>query len=619
MREVLYAIQRAVDVADVHVAYETARKSDPLIRGRARGVLRDALLAAETATTLRTGEYLEAHQLRLAYLFVAKAPFDRALVDDVAAIERAYVAAIASAPPSRPRWTRSLALVLSVGLVSVAAYGARALLDQRAHAAAMAAASQLAGTSDLKKLDVVTRALGSDLPAFLIALDQRTETLRSGRDAVGATQALDAAATKLLAQDLRGPLGDDGFARLTQLVEDAKDAAAAPIAPTGEDAKSDAFGKTVSALDDLFAKRGLAYFLDGDVISDLQTGKRLVLVYAFTIEGVTRFAAATGPLRALTLRRLDNLNWSQALLGFTRPGLRDALVLLDQVDEQLVTYVLPALAPDASMRLFDDDDRSGATVTLVERRAGEIVRSELGAMTELDHAEVEELGRLLERRHDAFRRMADSVRNRGLILREPGTLRLEPDLVTQLRGAVPNDLLADVISVDQKLADSSFVTSFTLVRAALVASIARHEAQHRLDYAAPDGLRMPEALAKYTGAPRRPNDLPTRARAELSAYVAQVARDDRAARTAFTLLSRFLFSRRAQGTAESYAAVVAFEVFAKELGITIATPLVGQGQIDRASASATYLELSSRSSVDLRAAATRAWSSLYGVPFPELK
>ena len=94
--------------------------------------------------------------------------------------------------------------------------------------------------------------------------------------------------------------------------------------------------------------------------------------------------APVEPVRALELRRVDALNWSHTLLGFTRPQLREALVLLEQVDEQIATRVGPSLAPDASWPLFDAAHPAAepAVVKRVDARAGEIARAELGGAAE---------------------------------------------------------------------------------------------------------------------------------------------------------------------------------------------------------------------------------------------
>src|SRR4029079_9462073 len=96
------------------------------------------------------------------------------------------------------------------------------------------------------------------------------------------------------------------------------------------DPTADAMLAAAGALDDALAAAGLGYFVDGDVITD-RDGRRMVIVYSFTVERVTLFSA--GPLdhanvvRALHVRRLDTLNWSHTLLGFTRPHLRHAVIL----------------------------------------------------------------------------------------------------------------------------------------------------------------------------------------------------------------------------------------------------------------------------------------------------
>ncbi|MGF1465796.1 MAG: hypothetical protein ACFCGT_06655 [Sandaracinaceae bacterium] len=65
-------------------------------------------------------------------------------------------------------------------------------------------------------------------------------------------------------------------------------------------------------------------------------------------------------------------------LGFTRPQVRDALVLLSRVEGHLTDRLLPALGPAAPMPLVDDEARTlGPWADEAEARAGDEVQHRL--------------------------------------------------------------------------------------------------------------------------------------------------------------------------------------------------------------------------------------------------
>jgi hypothetical protein len=377
------------------------------------------------------------------------------------------------------------------------------------------------------------------------------------------------------------------------------------------------------AFDDELAAAGLGYFVDGDVITDLRTGHRLVIIYAFTVESVSLFSSNGATIRALDLRRLDHLNWSQSLLGFTRPHLREALVLLDQVDEQLVSYVLPGLGKGARIELFDPADASvsPATRDAVEIRAGELTRADYGGAPGLDAGRAERLGGLLTRRRELFEGFEKRVSARGLTLRTPDKLRLDKDYDAALAGAVPQSDLDELRALDDEVGEKPFLDTYARLRDVLVDSVERHEAQHRLDYARLDPLPMPRPLEALVGAAGEGEQhrFASQTRAELSAYLGELSRDERTTKVNLTMISRFLFKKQMQGMAESYSAVVIFEGLAEELGLPRGAGLVTRGNILRERAAEIYLALTAQPPEALRAAAARLWTKLFEGPLPELK
>src|SRR5690606_25268197 len=142
----------------------------------------------------------------------------------------------------------------------------------------------------------------------------------------------------------------------------------------------------------------------------------------------------------------------------------------------------------------------------------------------------------------------------------------------------------------------------------LLASVERHEVQHRLDYGRPRPLPMPAQLAAFVGPLRASDGTPhhgaARSLAELSAYLAELARDRQTVRTGLSVLAQFLIMPAHWGTAECYAAIVLLEELTRELAIEGAS-LVQGGEIDRMRVTDLYLALTAMPPDTVRAAARR--------------
>jgi hypothetical protein len=635
----LAAIARAVEVGgDLDAANEALARHDPLRRRGARRLVRDAYVDALISTRIKKGDEANRHAMRLAYLGLAGAPPDPAITDDPGAVAAAYAAAIAGRRHriSRFWWATALLVLLLAGGVSSAVFSAYRVFYPRRYDASDRAAPPprgafAGGGKPSIPSPAVSRALGEDLPALLIALDQWSRARRDGGPRLAELEAAAAAArARLLAPAVRAALGPSAAGRLEALLDAARAAGlgdGAPPEPGSPSERASSVSEPLmsatGAFDDELAAAGLGYFVDGDVITDLRTGHRLVIIYAFTVESVSLFRSGSATVRALDLRRLDHLNWSQSLLGFTRPHLREALVLLDQVDEQLVGYVLPGLGNGARIELFDPDDRSvsPATRDAVEIRAGELVRAEYGAAPGLDAGRAERLGRALTRRRELFEGFDKRVSARGLTLAAPRRLRLDKDYDTALAGAVPQSDLDELRRLDDEVGEQPFLDTYARLRDVLVDSVERHEVQHRLDYARTDPLPMPAPLAALVGpaGEGESHRFASQTRAELSAYLGELSRDERTTKVNLTMLSRFLFGKQMQGMAECYSAVVIFEGLAEELEIPSATGLVTRGNIQRERAATLYLALAEKPGEALRSAAARLWAKLFEGPLPELR
>jgi hypothetical protein len=623
------ALERALG-SDPRIEAATAalRRVDPMLRGAARRRLREVVADAQVATQLRQGPDAERHALRLAYLLLSRALPSRAARDDVDAVEAAYEAERTGRGATRFAvwWPTALAITLAAAVVGVGAklVARPAQADGRAPASeAPATESALApplalggafaeGGVPAKAAgdDAVARVLGADLPAFLIALDRRTEARRTHDDAAAreAAAAMKEAGARALDAEARTALGPRGAHALEAILVAA------------QTASGDALGKAAAELDDELAATGRGFFVDADVLTDTEDGKHTVLVYTFRVTSVSVFRAGAQRVNALRLRRLDKLNWSHTLVGFTRPTLRSAAVLLDQLEEQVVTMIAPALVDRAPMTLFDaaaPADLRGA----VEARAGELLRLEYGAIQELDHGAATKLGKLLGERAAIFARNRGTATARGAILIAPKRLRMPEGFAASLAGLVGKEDLSALAQIDAALDDRTRADAFEALRDALADSVERHEVQHRLDAMAPP-RPLPAVLEARVGPLTEDGKerwVATASRAELSAYLGELARDARTPRVGLSLIARFLFDADLHGTPESYAALTILEGLGQALGIDGAGAMLRAGKIDRRAASVVWTGLVAAPPERLRDEAGKLWGRLFGAPLPELR
>ena len=626
----LAAIARALDHGGgIDAACAALRRDDPLLRGRARRRVRAAYADALLATHGKH-EGDGDHALRVAYLAIARAPIAPGAQDDVEAIAAAYDAARSKRPPRRRIWWATVAVTLAIagGAGAAARWLAAPRAPIEAHVAerpgpAPRGAFEVGGVpAPLPGDAVIRRILSSDVPDFLIALDGYADRKRGGAteaDLAKLDAQMAAARDRAVGGEARGALGDGATKALATLLAAARAAALAPMGAAS--AKTSAVAEATGALDDELAAAGAGYFVDGDVLEDSANGKRLALVYAFSVERVRIFQAGDAKVRALHLRRIDRLNWTHALLGFSRPHLRAAAVLLDQLDEQVLTLVAPGLAQGASVRLYEPEAAVPAEQrAAVEARAGELVREEYGALQGISAVASTKLGDALGKRRAMLERIEARAAARGYGLVVPAKLKLPEQFEKSLARIAAEAELRDLHAIGESIASDASAKAFEALRDALASSVERHEVQHRLDSRSP--LPMPEALAARVGPlvqDGRERPPAARARAELSAYLAELARDDRTGRVGLTMIGRFLFDRRLHGSAECYAALAIFEGLAGALAVPDAAPLIVRRSVDRSAVARLYLALAKEPPARIRDAAKRLWEQLFARPLPELR
>ncbi len=455
---------------------------------------------------------------------------------------------------------------------------------------------------------------GSALPDFVIALDAWG---RGTGNASTIAADMQEARAALMGAARKAELSETVVERLSLLVDSALAAASEPDGAI-DDIADDMMKQTLS-LNDALASSGLGFFVDTDLLT-YDKGRRSVLLFSFEVLRVVLYRSSGHDVRTLRVRRLDNLNWTYNLLGFTTPQRRDAVVLDNKIDEHLLE-LLPALSESFSMDPFHLKKQERYTPWFNDTRklATSIIREELGSAGDGD---LVTLGGLLARRSEIYADWSDKLESRGMSLKAPRTLEITWDYRMQMDGLVTQKAMDELDEIQDKLATPAMHTAFAMVREHFAQSVERHEAQHRLDLAALYTLPMPAELAEYVGELKEgylgQGGLRSGSLAEASAYLSELARDPLTPKLNLTLLTGYLLSESKWGMSESYAALVILEGLAEELGIEHGPLVVGR-RIDSATVAALYQQLAKVSSPELRDAAAKLWQRYFQTPLPTLE
>lgn len=550
----------------------------------------------------------ERHVHRLAYLrsvgIVGTHPDDVEGVGD--AFERTPVT---RAPGARSAtWTVLLALALGALTIGAGVWRVTRPLAPVHEELAPRADAWTRGGRPLPGTDAARAVFSDALPRYVIALD-RHRRARGGEDALAAVAELDAASLHLSAAG-EAALGSDATSFLRALADQSRD-----IVDSGGTAAVDSHLRSLDALNETIASLGLGYYVDAEVLRERRTGQHRVYLSTFSVERVRYYRSGDERIRALCLRRLDQLNFVRAVLGFTREQVSDGLVLLDRVTPYLIDHVLPALAEGASMPLVDDASE-GDWIDVVETAAGLDARAEA---TQNLGDRVAVLGTLLGRRRALLDGWRERFAPEGIHVQRPPSYDLDVEAYALLARRVPRQEWRELEAIAEALSDDAPRTSYRELEQLLIASVERHEVQHRLDYSSDTLSTMPAALEAHVG-PLEPdgqeNVRARRALAELSAYLSEIARGPQLVKTNLALFAGHLFNRRSWGTAESYAALVTFEGLGREVGFE--RPLRVGRTIDRAALAELYLALRDVPSARLASLAAELWASLFGRPLPPL-
>ncbi|MFO0709688.1 MAG: hypothetical protein U0353_07595 [Sandaracinus sp.] len=378
------------------------------------------------------------------------------------------------------------------------------------------------------------------------------------------------------------------------------------------------------ALDDALARAGAPFYVDALLLESryerVYGERRRVLASTFRVRERRVFTSGERRITSLDLERLDTLSFERSLLGYTRPDVRYALVLTSRVESYLVTEAIPAMhAPEESVIARGyEDERDAGWVTPFEAAVHEVLREEAGHAAPVES--VRALAAATARRRHAFEALGHELEQEGVRLVVPETYGFDLLELSGVLSMVEPETRREVREAQAGLDAPAVAATYRAIEEAELLSIARHEAQHRVDYEDDRIVAVPDALAAYTGRTESEdlvNRLAERSNAELSAYLSQVAREPTRARSHLVEISRFVMNREAWGMPESYAALVIFEVLAERLGL-VHGPVVVSRRIQRAELAAIFLGARARSGEELAQAAREAWRGLYGVELPEL-
>lgn len=597
-RQVLAALDAGITAGDDNAARAAVRNSSDVVtrgavRRRLERTLIDAALVCDAAQVSRPPI---AHVMRVAALAVAGSPADPS---DEAAVSRAYAERRAPAMPRVPLWSIATLLVTLTVVGGTVWYLANRPGDpprkyQRELPIPSAKAFTTGGTP--LRDEAIDRLLHDELTALVV------DGNKTGANDRG----------KLFAK-LRAP---EALATRPALAKAWSSAMAAFEHALGVEKPqardNDALRETVRELSEAFIKEGLGYHLEG------RFKGRFPIIQAYRVEQVVFVTTNGAPRRVLSLRRLDRLAVTYAVLGMHDEDAGDPTLHLDRIDVNVASSVLPVLAGGRPYPLGDKEWMLWPKNATLASTIGDAVRREYVAALGADGDVARQIADLLVKRGEIIEEWRDKLGRKDIYFISTDELFVPEKLLESLEGGVPNYQRKKVIEIDGTLAELEAPRVHSRIHDLVAATVRRHEAQHGFDYDRDAELRYPAALEDLLGSPfdRQGGARPvaSSARAELSAYLSQVINDPITPHAALWHLVRNVFHRSQWGTGEYYAALVVLEGLAKQLGLDTSGSRRSKGQLDRDRLSVFATKLAALPDDQLRAEATKLWSSLYGEP-----
>ncbi|HEU0033236.1 MAG TPA: hypothetical protein VFQ53_21535 [Kofleriaceae bacterium] len=618
-RHVLAALADGVDAGHEDAARAALARTEWLLRGRARRRLERALIDASLATgesdTFHDPEAAR-HVQRVAALALGKRRLDDP--SDRSAVQAAYDTLPVATVPRGPR---ALLAVMAAATLAIAATivvwpdpphrrGARVAEGYVRPLPPPVAGAYEHGGVPLRD-ESLEQLLVGPFTALVIESDRDREHGGIDRDRAEHAAAVERDPAIARHGAALTAAWSDLLAMLDRWVH-------VPMSSRDFDDVARELRAKVRVISDQLAAAGLGYYLEGTVLTGGSGAHAVIRTYR--VEQVVYVHAGPERRRVLSLRRLDRLNLSHALLGMQSEELGDPVVLLDQIDEHVATAVLPVLAPGTPYP-FGDDWPDGAPLA---NAAGDAIRGELARALGPDARAASDVGRLLAKRERYVEGWRTAIDRRGLVMARTDALYLPPGLLDDLARYVPASELDAVGELETELQQLGAERIAARCHDLVTATVRRHEAQHGLDDDRALGtevepLRYPPPLAALLGdeldAKGDPRPHVERARAELSGYLSQIANDPATPQLALWHLARHVFAQRGWGSAESYAGVVILEGLARQLDMPLDRSVVERGRIDRARLVPAAVAIAKLPTDRLRAAARSLWVELYDEPF----
>jgi hypothetical protein len=572
-RHVLAALAAGITANDDDVARAALDHIDPVARGFARRKLDRALIDAELVAEGKP----PAHVMRVAALAVA----GKSVPVDADRVEAAYAELPRVAMPRVPTWT-----ITSVLLALVLAGGVAFAIATRPGPAARTYTRPMPPPS-------AQAFVKGGVPLHEPALDalfakQLTQlVVDAGR---GNVRSLPPPAHPELVKPWAAMM--DAFA----------EAARSPSEHANMNLREAA--RDVSAK---LAELGLGYVIEGRIHNGY------AYLQAYSVTEVVMLQVAGQPRRVLSLTRLDHLNTAYAVLGLHSDGLADPVLMDERIDEEVATDIIPVLAKDAPYPLADHEYLLSKEGKELAALVGTTVRAEYAAALGADAPNAQKIATLLVERQDLIEQWRDALARRHLAMVTTNELFLPDGLLDALDGLVPHYQAERVEAIEDAIAELGAPRIASRIHDLVAATVRRHEAEHGFDFDRETDLRYPQPLADMLGPPHddagHPVAIVRSARAELSAYLSQIANDPVTPHAAFWHLARQAFDKDRWYTGEMYAAYVVIEGLARHLAPGLDP--VGRGNARLAPLARV---IATTPGPKLREAATQLWSELYGEP-----
>jgi hypothetical protein len=353
--------------------------------------------------------------------------------------------------------------------------------------------------------------------------------------------------------------------------------------------------------------QGLGYVLEGRFKAGYP------YIQAYKIEEIVFVKTADAPRRVLSVRRLDRLSTAYAALGMHDED-KDPVLHLERIDENVASDVMPVLAEGAAYPLGDREWLLTDPGKPLAAKVGEVVRREYEAALGADAKAVDEIANLLAKRNDIVDEWRDHLERKRIFFVRTANLFLPPDLLDQLEDVTPNYQRNRVREIEDRLAALEAPRIHARLHDLVSASVRRHEAQHGYDYDRDTELRYPAPLMDFLGSPHdaegNPIAVVRSARAELAAYLSQIANDPVTPQASLWHVAIQVFHRARRGTSEYYAGIVLLEGIARQLGAALPPARV----VTRERLAKAAHAIADAPADKLRAAAAALWTELYGEP-----